>query len=118
MTTCMSMANHRSEKSEPVAEGSGRPLAGIVHEVVSQHAEEASFLWLLRHGAVSQPHYSIADLSKLDNRVEAHLDGLRIAGESGWKLVQETLPFEKHPLGSNLNLQHNSRFASWGHSKP
>ena len=78
MTTCMAMANHRSETSEPVAEGSGKLLRGIVHEVVSQHAEEASFLWLLRHGAVSQPHYSIADLSKLDNRVEAHLDGLRI----------------------------------------
>jgi hypothetical protein len=93
------MANHRSERSEPVAESPGKPLRGIMHEVVSQHAEEASFLWLLRHAAVSRPHYSLADLSKLDNRVEAHLDGLRIAGESGWKLVQETLPFEE---SSNL----------------
>src|ERR1700737_2873805 len=91
----MSMANHRSGKSEPVAEGSGKPSPGIVHEVVSQHAEDASFLWLLRHAAVSQPHYSLADLSKLDNRVEAHLDGLRIAGESGWKVLQETLSFEE-----------------------
>jgi uncharacterized protein (TIGR02270 family) len=95
MTSCVSMANHHSETPEPVAEGSGKPFPGIMHEVVSQHAEEASFLWLLRHAAVSQPHYSLADLSKLDNRVEAHLDGLRIAGESGWKLVQETLPFEE-----------------------
>jgi len=47
-----------------------------------QHAEEASFLWLLRHAAVTRPHYSLADLSKLDNRVEAHLNGLRIAGEA------------------------------------
>jgi uncharacterized protein (TIGR02270 family) len=95
MTVFMPMANHRSGTSESIAEDAGRPLLGIVHEVVSQHAEEASFLWLLRHAAVSRPHYSLADLSKLDNRVEAHLDGLRIAGESGWKLVQETLPFEE-----------------------
>jgi uncharacterized protein (TIGR02270 family) len=67
----------------------------IVREVVTQHAEEASFLWLLRHAAVSRPHYSLADLSKLDNRVEAHLDGLRIAGESGWDVVQENLSFDE-----------------------
>jgi uncharacterized protein (TIGR02270 family) len=59
-----------------------------------QHAEEASFLWLLRRAAVSQPHYSLADLSKLDKRVEAHLDGLRIAGASGWEVVQGTLSFD------------------------
>jgi uncharacterized protein (TIGR02270 family) len=89
------MANHRSETSNPMAKSSGKPALAIVHEVVTQHAEEASFLWLLRHAAVSQPHYSLADLSKLDNRVAAHLDGLRIAGESGWDVVQETLAFEE-----------------------
>ena len=89
------MANHQSETSVPVQKGSAKPALAIVHEVVIQHAEEASFLWLLRHAAVSQPHYSLADLSKLDNRAEAHLDGLRIAGESGWKVIQETLPFDE-----------------------
>jgi uncharacterized protein (TIGR02270 family) len=89
------MANHLSEASDLITRGSGKPAPAIVQEVVTQHAEEASFLWLLRHAAVSQPHYSLADLSKLDNRVEAHLDGLRIAGESGWRVVQETLSFEE-----------------------
>jgi hypothetical protein len=92
---CVSMANQLSEASDPLAKGSGRPARTIVQEVVTQHAEETSFLWLLRHAAVSQPHYSLQDLSKLDNRLEAHLDGLRIAGESGWNVVQETLPFEE-----------------------
>jgi hypothetical protein len=94
------MANHQSKTSDPAVKSSAKPA--IVHEVVTQHAEEASFLWLLRHAAVSQPHYSLADLSKLDNRVEAHLDGLRVAGESGWNVVQG-----EGPVGSNLNLQHN-----------
>ena len=95
VTICMSMANHRSETSESVAKGPGKSASAIVYEVVTEHAEEASFLWLLRHAAVSRPLYSLADLSKLDNRVEAHLDGLRIAGESGWRVVQETLSFEE-----------------------
>jgi uncharacterized protein (TIGR02270 family) len=95
VTTCVSMANHPSKRSDPPAKSSAKPAPRIIREVVMQHAEDASFLWLLRHAALSQPHYSLADLSKLDNRVEAHLDGLRIAGESGWNVVQQTLSFEE-----------------------
>jgi len=58
-------------------------VSPIIANVVLQHAEEAAFLWLLRHAAVAAPHYSLADLGKLDGRVEAHLDGLRIAGPDG-----------------------------------
>jgi uncharacterized protein (TIGR02270 family) len=93
VTTFVSMVNHWSKTSGSGAKGSGKPA--IIYEVVTQHAEEASFLWLMRHAALSQPRYSLADLSNLDNRVEAHLDGLRIAGESGWNVLQETFPFEE-----------------------
>jgi uncharacterized protein (TIGR02270 family) len=55
-----------------------------IQSIIDQHAEEAAFLWLLRDAAVSAPHYSLKDLADLDDRVEAHLDGLRIAGEAGW----------------------------------
>jgi uncharacterized protein (TIGR02270 family) len=57
----------------------------LIAEIVDQHAEEAAFLWLLRDAAVSAPHYTLADLANLDQRVEAHLDGLRLAGEGGWE---------------------------------
>jgi uncharacterized protein (TIGR02270 family) len=59
--------------------------------VISQHAEEATMLWLLRRAATKSPHYSLADLAKVDGRVEAHLDGLRIASDEGWKLCEEQL---------------------------
>jgi uncharacterized protein (TIGR02270 family) len=59
----------------------------IIPEVVSQHAEEAAFLWLLRDNAIGAPHYDSTDLQRLDNRVEAHLDGLRVAGDPGWDIV-------------------------------
>ena len=62
------------------------PNEGIVSSVVTQHSEEAAFLWVLRNATVDQPHYSLPDLAALDNRVEAHLDGLRVAGEPGWEI--------------------------------
>lgn len=64
-------------------------------DIVGQHAEEAAFLWLLRAAAVRAPHYRLKDLAKLDNRVEAHVDGLRVASEAGWQLASEQLKFEE-----------------------
>ena len=61
----------------------------IIEPVVAQHTEEAAFLWLLRDAAVGAPHYLLWELAKLDNRVEAHLDGLRIAGDDGWVICAE-----------------------------
>ena len=63
----------------------------IIPSIITQHCEEAAFLWLLRRGAVRQPHCRLADLTKLDSRVEAHLDGLRIAGSEGRAIVQGAL---------------------------
>lgn len=57
----------------------------INEEVVSQHAEEAAFLWTMRDRAVREPHYALDDLTVLDERVEAQLDGLRLSGKAGWK---------------------------------
>ena len=63
--------------------------------MIEQHAEEAAFLWMLRDAAVDAPHYSLADLAHLDDRVEAHIDGLRIAGEAGWEICKEALGREE-----------------------
>ena len=63
----------------------------VVSSVMSQLVEGASFLWEVRSSAVAAPHYSLADLAKLDQRVEAYLDGLRIAGEAGWEICMEAL---------------------------
>lgn len=70
---------------------SGNTIAAII----LQHAEEAAFLWLLRDAAVHKPHYDLRDLAQLDNRLEAHLDGLRIAGEPGWQICKEALALEE-----------------------
>ena len=63
----------------------------VIPEIIDQHAEESSFLWLLRNAAVGEPHYRLADLAQLDERVEANLDGLRIAGERGWTTCSQAM---------------------------
>jgi uncharacterized protein (TIGR02270 family) len=68
-----------------------KPIAAVLE----QHVEEAAFLWLLREGAVHAPHYARKDLAKLDLRLEAHLDALRIAGPHGWSALKEALALEE-----------------------
>lgn len=63
----------------------------IIPNILEQHSEEAAFNWLLRDIAVSEPHYNLADLAYLDDRVEANIDGLRIAGDAGWDICQEAM---------------------------
>jgi len=69
----------------------------IIKPVIDQHAEEAAFLWLHRGAAVCEPHYSLKEIAHLDDRVEAHIDGLRIAGEAGWEICRESLMAIKEP---------------------
>jgi uncharacterized protein (TIGR02270 family) len=66
-------------------------ILSVIPHIIDQHAEEAAFLWLLRHNAIYAPHYSLKDLAKLDGRVEAHIDGLRIAGDYGWEVCRDNL---------------------------
>lgn len=67
----------------------------IIADIVEQHAEEAAFNWLLRDSALSEPHYSLADIAHLDDRVEANIDGLRIAGDAGWEICREAMGIEE-----------------------
>lgn len=64
-------------------------------DVITQHAEEAAFLWILRDEAVLAPNYSLKDLAELDERLEANLDGLRVAQDKGWEVCEEELSFKE-----------------------
>lgn len=59
--------------------------------VVEQHAEDAAFLWTVRDTLVRAPHATLADVQRHDERVEAHLDGLRLAGDEGWAICADAL---------------------------
>ena len=70
-------------------------MTQIIVDIVSQHVEEAAFLWSLRDAVVYAPNYSLEELVDFDDRIEAHLDGLRIAGDAGWELCRELLAWEE-----------------------
>lgn len=70
-------------------------MAAVLLDIVAQHAEEAAFLWHLRDLAVDRPHYAVRHLRRLEERLEAHLDGLRVAGAEGIELAQAEL--DRHP---------------------
>ncbi len=68
----------------------------VIRNIVEQHSQEAAFLWFLREKtALSAPHYSLQDMADLEERIEAHIDGLRIAGDVGWEVSEQDLSTEQ-----------------------
>lgn len=61
----------------------------ILEDIVEEHAEEAAFLWQQREAAVRAPDFDLEEIAEADERVEAHLDGLRVAGKAGWDIGKE-----------------------------
>ncbi|MDD2335677.1 MAG: TIGR02270 family protein [Geobacteraceae bacterium] len=64
--------------------------------IIAQHNDELSFLWLHRNRLIKAPYCGLFDLARHDRRIEAHLDGLRLAGETGWEMCKEAL-LSNHP---------------------
>jgi len=65
--------------------------APIVHDVVTQHLEEAVHLGDIRGTFVHAPHVTPWALRRLDDRLAAHLDGLAVAAENGRTLSEAAL---------------------------
>ncbi|CAM4199645.1 TIGR02270 family protein [Serratia silvae] len=63
----------------------------INRSIVEQHVDEAGFQWLQHTDAVQRPDYTLEDIVELDNTLEANLDGIYLAGETGWQLCQTQL---------------------------
>ncbi|MFY8133770.1 MAG: hypothetical protein ACOVKS_02070, partial [Aquimonas sp.] len=58
---------------------SSAPLPCIA-SVIAQHSEELAFTWQRRQRAWSAPNHRAAHLHEIDSQLDAHLDGLHIAG--------------------------------------
>ncbi|WP_163864307.1 TIGR02270 family protein [Myxococcus eversor] len=64
-----------------------RPIAHILE----QHVGEVAFLWEQRRDILTAPHYRLKDLLNFDERLQANLEGLCLAGDDGWALCEEAL---------------------------
>jgi uncharacterized protein (TIGR02270 family) len=71
--------------------GNQIPTRKIVPIVVRQHAEDAAVLHATRSALVGAPHVKLLHLRRFDDRLAAHLDGLSVAGEDGWRFLQAAL---------------------------
>jgi uncharacterized protein (TIGR02270 family) len=67
----------------------------ILPSIIEQHHDEAPFLWLLRNSWTKKKYCSFLDLTRLDERVQAHLDGLILSGEVGGELCKKSLGLGK-----------------------
>ena len=56
------------------------PSSSAVPRVLTQHTEELAFTWQRRQRAWSAPNHRTAHLHEIDSQLDAHLDGLHIAG--------------------------------------
>ena len=69
-----------------------RQLKPFIAEVVSQHAEEAANLFVVRTALLRAARVTLGDLRRgVDDRLEAHLDGLSVAGEDAWPFCEAPL---------------------------
>ncbi len=63
----------------------------MLQDIVEEHAEEASFLWAQRDAASLDIGYDLNELDELDERLEAHMDALRLAGDMAWHAAETVL---------------------------
>lgn len=79
--------------------------APTLPNILRQHAEQAAFLWTQYDSALQEPVAEDPDaretqeiqIARLEERLEAHLDGLRIAGADGLKMAEDRLAEFREP---------------------
>ena len=67
------------------------PVRRIAAETVRQHVELAAFLWAQRDTMSLDDPADAGTIGEIDQRVEANLDGLRIAGPAAWPAIDTVI---------------------------
>src|SRR5207249_2107615 len=70
------------------------PIATFIPDILEKHVEELAFLWEQRQAAVRDPRYTIRELTHLEERIAAHLQGVLAVGEVALPLLEDTLAGE------------------------
>jgi len=59
--------------------------------VLRQHVEDAAILHASRTALTRAAHVKLLHLRRFDRRLEAHLDGVAVAGHDAWPVLEESL---------------------------
>jgi hypothetical protein len=63
----------------------------IIPALVHRHAGDAAFYWQQHDGSAHSPLVGLPQLAEFDRLLDAHLDGLWVAGEPGWEIAMVRL---------------------------
>ena len=67
------------------------PIATHIPDILKEHIEELAFLWGQRQSAVRDPNYTIRELTQLEERITAHLQGVLAVGDIALPLLEDAL---------------------------
>lgn len=78
--------------------------APVIEEMLRQHAEQAAFLWTVYDYNLlhpdENPEMDKERMSRLIERLDAHIDGLRVAGADGLRVAEER--YAEYPEAGEL----------------
>jgi uncharacterized protein (TIGR02270 family) len=67
------------------------PRATFITDILEEHLEELAFLWGQRRSALRSPRYTRRAVGDLEERIDAHLQGILTVGEPAIPLLESTL---------------------------
>jgi uncharacterized protein (TIGR02270 family) len=67
------------------------PILTFIPDLVSDHYDELQFLWAQRRSALRSPRYTERELEMLEERVEAHAEGMLVIGDRIVEFVEPGL---------------------------
>lgn len=70
-----------------------RYRAPVIEDILRRHAEQAAFLWTIYDHTLLNPEENEdmdeERVSRLIERLDAHIDALRVAGDDGLRIAEE-----------------------------
>lgn len=91
------------------------PRLATIPAIVEQHAEDAAFLWSRRRREIDGPLLGEADIGRIDQRLDANLEGLFASGEAAWDMAKAR--FSDYPEAPELFVM-ACLALHWGSEKP
>lgn len=61
------------------------PIPKTIPPLIRRHAEDAAFYWGLLDTSINAPRLSLDGLTRFVDMLDAHLEGLKVAGQDGWE---------------------------------
>ncbi|MDQ1918736.1 hypothetical protein [Massilia pseudoviolaceinigra] len=69
----------------------------VIVALVKRHTEDAAFYWAQHEASIDSPRLSLNELARFSDLLDAHLEGISVAGSPGWQPALSALERWKQP---------------------